>query len=174
MRVNLPVTQSEYPLPQDAALVSRTDLKGRITYFNPTFVEVSGYAAEELMGKAHNIVRHPDMPPEAFADMWQTLDRGLPWTGLVKNRRKNGDFYWVQANVTPIRRNKATVGYMSVRGRPERAEVIAAEQVYRRIREGRAGGLRIKQGEVVAQGWSDPLGRLRRIPVRRRIFAVTG
>ncbi|SCK60299.1 methyl-accepting chemotaxis sensory transducer with Pas/Pac sensor [Variovorax sp. HW608] len=174
MRVNLPVTQSEYPLPQDAVLVSRTDLKGRISYVNPTFVEVSGYAVEELMGKAHNIVRHPDMPPEAFADMWDTLGRGLPWTGLVKNRRKNGDFYWVQANVTPIRRNNATVGYMSVRSRAERADVIAAEQVYRRIREGKAGDLRIWQGEAVAEGWSDPVGRLRRIPVRRRVFAVTG
>jgi len=173
MRVNLPMTDIEYPLPQDAALVSRTDLKGRITYVNPTFVEVSGFTTDELMGKAHNIVRHPDMPPEAFADMWDTLGRGLPWTGLVKNRRKNGDFYWVQANVTPVRRDGATVGYMSVRSRPERADVAGAEQVYRKIREGKAGGLRIVQGEVVPPGWSDPIGRLRRIPVRRRVFAVT-
>ena len=174
MRVNLPVTSIEYPLPQDAALVSRTDLKGRITYVNPIFVEVSGYPVEELMGKAHNIVRHPDMPPEAFSDMWETLGRGMPWTGLVKNRRKNGDFYWVQANVTPIRQGGAVVGYMSVRGRPDRAEVEQAEQVYRRIREGHAAGLRIVQGEAVLQGWRDPLGQLRRIPVRHRMSVVTG
>ncbi len=105
MRVNLPTTAVEYLLPPGAALVSRTDLKGRITYVNPAFVEASGFSVEALMGKAHNIVRHPDMPPEAFADLWQTLDEGLPWTGVIKNRRANGDFYWVHASVTPIRRN---------------------------------------------------------------------
>ncbi|MDM0110422.1 methyl-accepting chemotaxis protein [Variovorax sp. J22R24] len=173
MRVNLPVTPHEYPLPPAAALVSRTDLKGRITYVNPTFVEVSGYTLEELMGKAHNIVRHPDMPPEAFADMWDTLGRGLPWTGLVKNRRKNGDFYWVQANVTPILRKGVTEGYMSVRSQPERADVIEAENLYRKLREGLVKNIRIRQGEAVRQGWSDPLGSLRRIPVRRRVFAAT-
>jgi aerotaxis receptor len=173
MRVNLPITDHEYQLSPDAALVSRTDLKGRITYVNPTFVEVSGYTLEELMGKAHNIVRHPDMPPEAFADLWDTLGRGLPWTGLVKNRRKNGDFYWVQANVTPIHRNGVTEGYMSVRSRPERADVNEAENLYRKIRGGTAKGVLIRQGEVVPRGWSDPLGRLRRIPVRRRVFGVT-
>ena len=122
MRVNLPTTAVEYLLPPGAALVSRTDLKGRITYVNPAFVEASGFSVEALMGKAHNIVRHPDMPPEAFADLWQTLDEGLPWTGVIKNRRANGDFYWVHASVTPIRRNGTTVGYMSVRSRPERAQ----------------------------------------------------
>ena len=113
MRVNLPVTGIEYELPKDAALVSRTDLKGRITYVNPAFVEASGFTVDELMGKAHNIVRHPDVPPEAFADLWQTLGQGLPWTGLIKNRRSNGDFYWVLANVTPIRRDGRVQGYRS-------------------------------------------------------------
>ncbi|MDM0021329.1 methyl-accepting chemotaxis protein [Variovorax saccharolyticus] len=173
MRVNLPISDKEFLLPPDAALVSRTDLKGRITYVNPIFVEVSGYELDELIGKAHNIVRHPDMPPEAFADMWETLGRGLPWTGLVKNRRKNGDFYWVQANVTPIHRNGATEGYMSVRSRPEPADVEAVAEIYRRILDGRATGLRLRQGEVVRRGLSDPLGSLRRIPVRHRVFAVT-
>ena len=84
------------------------DTKGRITYVNPTFIEVSGFSDEELIGKAHNIVRHPDMPPAAFADLWQTLQAGEPWTGLVKNRRKNGDFYWVVANVVPIKEEGAT------------------------------------------------------------------
>ena len=87
MRVNLPTTAVEYLLPPGAALVSRTDLKGRITYVNPAFVEASGFAVEALMGKAHNIVRHPDMPPEAFADLWQTLDEGLPWTGAGEQGR---------------------------------------------------------------------------------------
>src|SRR5437868_5869411 len=166
MRVNLPVNDQEYLLPNGAALVSRTDLKGRITYVNPIFVEVSGYALDELIGKAHNIVRHPDMPPEAFSDMWETLGRGLPWTGLVKNRRKNGDFYWVQANVTPIHRDGVTQGYMSVRREPDRAEVDQAGRIYRRILDGQAAGLRIRQGEVVSRSVSDPIGSLRRIPIR--------
>jgi len=173
MRVNLPITDQEYLLPQDAALVSRTDLKGRITYVNPIFIEASGYELDELIGKAHNIVRHPDMPPEAFADMWDTLGRGLPWTGLVKNRRKNGDFYWVQANVTPIHRNGVAEGYMSVRSRPERADVEQISRIYRRLLDGQAKGLQIRRGEVVRHGVVDPIGNLRRIPVRSRVFAVT-
>jgi len=173
MRVNLPVTANEYELAPDAALVSRTDLKGRITYANPAFVEASGFTMDELVGKAHNIVRHPDMPPEAFADLWESLDGGFPWTGLVKNRRKNGDFYWVLANVTPIRRNGAIEGYMSVRSRPARAAVEQADAIYRRFKEGRAGRLAIWRGEVVRRGWSDPLARLRRIPARQRVLAVT-
>ena len=173
MRVNLPVTVQEYPLPQGAALVSRTDLKGRITYVNPTFVEVSGYTLDELMGKAHNIVRHPDMPAEAFADMWDTLGRGLPWTGFVKNRRKNGDFYWVQANVTPIQRNGVAEGYMSVRSKPARPDADEADTLYRKMREGHAKGVSIRQGEVIRKGWSDPMGALRRLPIRRRVTAAT-
>ncbi|MDM0042945.1 methyl-accepting chemotaxis protein [Variovorax dokdonensis] len=173
MRVNHPVTHIEYTLAPDTALVSRTDLKGRITYVNPAFVEASGFEREELVGKAHNIVRHPDMPPQAFEDMWQTLGQGLPWTGLVKNRRKNGDFYWVQANVTPIRRAGASIGYMSVRTRPERAETAYAEDLYRRMREGQAPGIRLRQGLVVRPAWIDPLAALRRIPVRRRVMAAT-
>ncbi|MFH0130243.1 methyl-accepting chemotaxis protein [Variovorax sp. VaC1] len=173
MRVNLPITDIEYELSQDAALVSRTDLKGRITYVNPAFIEASGYAVGELMGKAHNIVRHPDVPPEAFADLWQTLGQGLPWTGLIKNRRKNGDFYWVLANVTPINRNGRVQGYMSVRSRPARADVAAADALYRRIREGDAKGIEIVQGEVAQRGWMNPLAQLRRVPVRRRVFGAT-
>ena len=173
MRVNLPVTDIEYELSKEEALVSRTDLKGRITYVNPAFVAASGFAAAELLGKAHNIVRHPDVPPEAFADLWRTLDQGLPWTGLIKNRRKNGDFYWVLANVTPIRHRGRVEGYMSVRSRPAREDVAAADALYRRMREGEAKGLELLQGEVVRSGWAHPLARLRRIPVRRRVFGVT-
>ncbi|KWT76426.1 MULTISPECIES: PAS domain-containing methyl-accepting chemotaxis protein [unclassified Variovorax] len=173
MRVNLPVTANEYLLHDDAALVSRTDLKGRITYANAAFIEASGFTLEELMGKAHNLVRHPDMPPEAFADLWETLARGLPWTGVIKNRRKNGDFYWVHANVTPIDRNGTLVGYMSVRSKPAREAVAVAEQLYRRIREGQARGLAIRRGEMVRLGWANPLVVLRRIPVRHRVLGST-
>ena len=173
MRVNLPVTNNEYKIPHDKALVSRTDLKGRITYANPIFVEVSGFDLHELTGKAHNILRHPDMPAEAFADMWKTLASDLPWTGLVKNRRKNGDFYWVQANVAPIRQNGVTQGYMSVRSRPEPSQVVEAAELYRKFREGHAAGLSIHRGEVVKPLWAAPMAGVRRIPISQRVLGAT-
>ena len=110
MRENLPVTQKAYDFPADQTLISVTDLKGRITYCNSSFISVSGYTREELMGQPHNLVRHPDMPEEAFRDMWATIEGGRPWTALVKNRRKNGDHYWVVANVTPLREGSQVVG----------------------------------------------------------------
>ncbi len=149
MRTNLPVSTQEYPFPRGQTLVSTTDLKGRILYCNPSFIEVSGYEREELLGQPHNIVRHPDMPEEAFADLWRTLKAGRPWTGLVKNRRKNGDHYWVVANATPVLENGSVTGYMSVRTRPSREQVQAAEAAYKLFREGRAQGLSIQEGGVV-------------------------
>jgi aerotaxis receptor len=151
------------------SIVSKTDTKGRIVYVNPTFIEVSGFAEEELIGKAHNIVRHPDMPPEAFADLWRTLKAGEAWTGLVKNRRKNGDFYWVVANVVPIKEEGATVGYMSVRTRPTRDQVAQAEAIYKRMRDGRADGLAIRRGAVVRTAWWARLLDLRTLPLGRRL-----
>ena len=146
MRSNLPVTQQEYVLRGGMTIVSKTDLKGRITYINDDFIEASGFTVDELIGQPHNIVRHPDMPEEAFEDLWATLKAGRPWTGLVKNRCKNGDHYWVVANATPIREGGSVSGYMSVRTRPTRAQVDAADELYRRFREGRAGGLKIQDG----------------------------
>lgn len=115
MRINLPVTQQNYDYPGEELLVSSTNTKGEITHCNQAFVRVSGYGVEELIGQPHNIIRHPDMPAEAYRDMWRTIGRGEPWTGLVKNRRKNGDHYWVRANVTPIMEGGKPRGYMSVR-----------------------------------------------------------
>ncbi|MFO1226444.1 methyl-accepting chemotaxis protein [Roseateles sp.] len=149
MRSNLPVTQQEYVLREGMTIVSKTDLKGRITYINDDFIEASGFTVDELIGQPHNIVRHPDMPEEAFEDLWATLKAGRPWTGLVKNRCKNGDHYWVVANATPIREGGSVSGYMSVRTRPTRAQVDAADELYRRFREGRAGGLKIQDGVAV-------------------------
>jgi aerotaxis receptor len=180
VRTNLPVTGIEYPLQEGQSIVSKTDTKGRITYVNPTFVEVSGFAEAELIGKAHNLVRHPDMPPQAFADMWTTLQAGAPWTGLVKNRRKNGDFYWVVANVIPVKERGEIVGYMSVRTRPARAQVAAAEALYRSFREhdaaGRpqAAGLAIRRGAVVKTGWWPRLLALRNLPLAWRLNLMMG
>ncbi|WP_231502059.1 PAS domain-containing protein [Herbaspirillum sp. RV1423] len=152
MRVNLPVTQVEYVMKDGESIVSKTDLKGRITYVNPYFIEASGFEEAELIGSPHNMVRHPDMPPEAYADLWATLKAGRPWTGMVKNRRKNGDFYWVKANVTPIRENGRVAGYMSVRTKPERGDILAAEDIYARFRRNQAKGLAIEQGAAVRKG----------------------
>jgi aerotaxis receptor len=174
VRTNLPVTGIEYLLKDGQSIVSKTDVKGRITYVNPTFVEVSGFELEELLGKAHNIVRHPDMPPEAFADLWETLQSGEPWTGLVKNRRKNGDFYWVVANVVPVKEGGRVVGYMSVRTRPGRDQVKAAEALYRQFRENKAEGLAIRRGAVVKTGFVARLGALRNLPLARRLGLLMG
>ncbi len=157
MRVNLPVTNNEYPINDGDLILSVTDTKGRITYVNQTFIEVSGFEREELIGKAHNIVRHPDMPPEGFEDLWKTLQSGKPWTGLVKNRRKNGDFYWVVANATPIRQNGMTTGYLSVRTKPSRQLIENVEPIYRQFLEGKAKNLKIEDGSVVR---TDFLGRI--------------
>ena len=112
MKVNLPVTQHEVFLDPARPIVTKTDLKGQITYANRAFIDISGFHEDELLGFSHNIVRHPDMPPEAFADLWDTLKAGRPWRGLVKNRSKTGDFYWVEAYVSPITENGQTIGYM--------------------------------------------------------------
>ena len=160
MRVNEPNSGREYSFPTGETLVSTTDLQGRILYCNPAFIAVSGYAREELLGQPHNLIRHPDMPEEAFRDLWATIESGLPWSAPVKNRRKNGDHYWVQANVTPLLRDGRPVGYMSVRTEAAREQIDAAEALYARIRaEAQAGALvhRLRAGELYRSDW---LGRL--------------
>ncbi|MBY0464616.1 MAG: PAS domain-containing protein, partial [Burkholderiales bacterium] len=130
MRNNQPVTQTELKPPEDQTLISVTDLKGRITYANKAFISMSGYLEEELMGQPHNIIRHPDMPEEAFRDLWATVEAGIPWMGIVKNRRKNGDYYWVRANATPMRDGDRIVGYLSVRTPATEAEKAACTALY--------------------------------------------
>ena len=138
MKTNLPVTDNEVKLKDGQELVTKTDLKGIITYTNPAFIEVSGFSRAELVGANHNIVRHPDMPEAAFKDLWETLKLGRPWSKLVKNRCKNGDYYWVRANVTPIFQNGRVVEYMSVRVRPTDEEISDAEALYARLNDGKA------------------------------------
>lgn len=151
MRDNGPVTTRETELGNDDLLVSKTDPSGRIVFVNQAFVTISGFSEEELIGAPHNLVRHPHMPKEAFADMWRTIKAGRPWEGLVKNRTKDGDFYWVRANVTPIVENDQTVGFISIRGKPSRAQIAEAETAYALFRDGRANGLRIEDGRVISR-----------------------
>ncbi len=169
MRNNQPITQREYEFPADATLMSTTDTQSYITYANAAFIQVSGFDSDEIMGQPHNLVRHPDMPTQAFADMWSTLKAGRSWTALVKNRRKNGDHYWVRANATPVMRNGALVGYMSVRTKPTRDEVATTEALYRDFRENKAGSRRFHQGLIIRTGWLAWMSLLQTMPVRWRI-----
>lgn len=136
MKVNLPVTDVETLLPEGEFIYSRTDHKGVITEANEAFCRISAYTREDMIGKSHNIVRHPDVPPAAFEDLWRDLKQGRPWRGIVKNRRKDGGFYWVVANVSPVRENGQVIGYQSVRSRPSRKEISSASAAYARIAEG--------------------------------------
>ncbi|WP_339651826.1 PAS domain-containing methyl-accepting chemotaxis protein [Halopseudomonas pelagia] len=136
MRNNQPVTQREKTLNAEQRLISTTDLKGKITYCNDAFVAISGYERSELIGSPHNMVRHPDTPAAVFAHMWTDLQRGNSWMGIVKNRCKNGDHYWVNAFVTPIAENGRTVGYESVRVKTTADQVARAEALYKRLNNG--------------------------------------
>src|SRR6478672_8124934 len=155
MRTNLPVTTVEYPLTDDTIIVSRTDLKGKLTYFNEEFVAASGFTPAELNGQPHNIVRHPDMPAEAFENLWETLKAGKPWAGAVKNRRKNGDFYWVLASATPIYEGGQVAGYMSIRTRLPSDQRHEAEQVYALLRARKADAYRIEAGVIRKRSAAD-------------------
>lgn len=168
------VTQQAYQLDDDTTLMTTTDAQSYITYANQDFVDVSGYERSEIHGQPHNLVRHPDMPKAAFADMWATLKKGQPWTGLVKNRRKNGDHYWVRANVVPVIRNGEITGHMSVRIKPDAREVAAAEALYQQMRNGKRRGWRLHQGLLVRSGWLSPLSVLKTVPLRWRIRSGVG
>jgi len=169
MRNNLPVSQQEYQFPASETLLSTTDLESHITYANAAFVRTSGFAAHELLGQPHNLVRHPDMPVEAFEDMWRTLQDGQSWRALVKNRRQNGDHYWVCANAAPMRRNGQLTGYLSVRTHPQRSEINAAAQLYARFKAGKAAGLAFHRGLVVRTGLMSWASALQLLPTAWRV-----
>ena len=173
MRLNEPVNDRETELSDGELLVSRTDTGGRITFVNNAFVTISGYSEAELIGAPHNIVRHPHMPQEAFADLWTTIKSGRPWEGLVKNRTKSGGFYWVRANVTPLVENGTVTGYVSIRSKPSRAQIAAAEQVYARFRNKQAAGLCIREGAAVPTGLGPRLTDIRN-SVTGRLSALFG
>ena len=142
---NAYVSQKEVPFPAGAVLVSKTDTKGIITYCNQAFVDISGYSTEELLGRSHNIVRHPDMPPQAFKWLWDEIKAGRPWRGVVKNRCKNGDHYWVRATVAPFIEQGKITGYVSIRRAPSREQVAEAETLYRELK--RTGGPAVSRYE---------------------------
>ncbi|CAK0754772.1 methyl-accepting chemotaxis protein [Gammaproteobacteria bacterium] len=156
MKLNHPVTQIEKKVPYGAVLVSKTDLKGRMTYTNREFVEQSGFTEQELLGASHNIVRHPDVPPQVFEDLWRTLQMGRPWNGIVKNRVKTGDHYWVEANVTPLLEQGQVVGYLSVRQGATPEQIQAAEALYAGVASGK-----------IRLGRKGPLERLNPLPYLR-------
>ena len=177
MRNNQPVTQREIEMADGAMLVSTTDEQGRITHCNAAFVAISGFGYDELLGQPHHIVRHPDMPPEAFKDMWATIGRGRPWSGVVKNRCKNGDHYWVLANVTPVVRKGRNIGYISVRQKPTRAQIDEAAQLYAHMRQTPPEQRRFKlhAGGLRRVGWRDWPYRVFRLSLTQRIaVAMTG
>ncbi len=162
MRKNLPVTNVEYPITDETLIVSKTDTKGRLTFFNGDFVAAAGFSEAELMGQPHNIVRHPDMPPEAFENLWTTLKAGRPWVGAVKNRRKNGDYYWVLATASPICKDGQVVGYTSVRTRLPSDQRAEAEQVYAALRDKKPHRYKIEDGIVRRRSVFDHLAMFTR------------
>jgi len=123
-------TDIETPYPDGKLIVSTTDKAGVITHVNQSFIEMSGYTEDELIGMPHSILRHPDMPSAAFKDLWDTVNRGKKWQGFVKNLRKDGGYYWVKATVIPNIRNGQVVGYTSVRRKPSRTKVNECIQLY--------------------------------------------
>jgi len=173
MRTNTPITQHEYVMEDGKTIVSSTDLQGNINYANPYFLEVSGFTEAELIGAPQNIVGHPDMPVEAFADLWRAIKSGMPWTGLVKNRCKNGDYYWVLANVTPVIEQGKPVGYLSVRTKPTREQVRQADELYRQFKAGNPNRMRIVNGHGVSTGIAARLAEMTRISLNRQIAAAT-
>ena len=170
MRLNLPVSNIEFPLPDGVIIVTKTDLKGVITYCNQAFVEISGRSREEIIGAPHNIVRHPDMPPEVFADLWKTIKANKPWQGVVKNRRKDGSFYWAISNVTPLLQKGKAIGYVAFRYKATQEQIESASAVYREIREG-SRKLRFEEGNVIRVK-SPLLHWLSVASVKARLFAL--
>ncbi len=173
IRNNISVTNVEYVLQDTETVVSKTDLSGNITYVNQDFINISGFSAEELIGAPQNIVRHPDMPAEAFEDFWHTIKAGNAWTGMVKNRCKNGDHYWVEANAAPMLENGKVTGYTSVRVKPSREQVGAAEQAYREIRN-HSKDIAVREGRIVARSLRGRLDWSTMLSIRSKIMISSG
>jgi aerotaxis receptor len=172
MQEDPPVTDDEYVLSEQDVIITCTDTAGRIVYANDAFLRSSGYRREEVMGEPQSIVRHPDMPSEAFRDMWATIEENQPWAGVVKNRRIDGGFYWVVANVTPVFERGQKVGYMSVRTKPSREQIAKAERLYARLHATGRNRLRLAAGEPVRTGMRGLADWLLGLPVLLRLWLI--
>ncbi|MES1950450.1 methyl-accepting chemotaxis sensory transducer with Pas/Pac sensor [Salinisphaera sp. S4-8] len=173
MRHNAPVTSNEYVIGEQQYLISQTDLDSHIVFANPAFIEASGFEWDELVGEPHNLIRHPDIPPEAFANFWETIRAGKTWTGIVKNRRKNGDFYWVHATVMPIIQQGRAVGYASVRRGATQAEKDQATRVYTRLRAGEKPRAHLVNGVIHEHALKARLARWRHVSFTFRLGLMT-
>lgn len=172
MKINTPITNIEYVLTETDSIVTKTDLNGKITYASDDFIRISGFTKEELIGASHNIVRHPDMPAEVFGDLWRSMKKGYPRSALIKDRCKNGDFFWVWANVAPIYEDDKHVGYISVRNKPSRDQIGEVVDAYRQFREGKAGHLEIKDGKIVKKTLSGKLPPIENTSVKVRMWMI--
>ena len=168
------VVDQEFLMHDGEVVITCTDPKSYITYANQGFLRTSGYTLEECIGKPQNLVRHPDMPKAAFADLWKTIQAGEPWRGFVKNRRKDGRYYWVLANVTPIREGGIVTGYVSVRTKPSRADVEAAERLYAKMRAGSLTGWKLEGGEMIRTGIAGLPGAIGRSSLAGRAWVGLG
>jgi PAS domain S-box-containing protein len=136
MKQKITPTSVEKVMRDDDFIVSKTDLKGRITYGNRIFIEFSGYSEHELLGAQHNIIRHPDMPRAVFKLLWDTIQDKRECNAYVKNMAKDGSFYWVFANVTPsFDKDGNVIGYFSVRRKPKASAVKTVTDLYRGMLE---------------------------------------
>ncbi|QFR49350.1 PAS domain-containing protein [Sulfurimonas lithotrophica] len=133
----------ETKVPEDELIVSRTDFSGKITYVNETFAEISGYKPEELIGKPHNVIRHPDMPKSVFDNLWETIKKGDVWHGYVKNRRKDGGYYWVYARVSTVKKDGVPTEYKSVREPVLKEKAIEMQNLYDKLRAEEEGKTRV-------------------------------
>ena len=154
MKSDVYVSGVETVVPEGVFIYSQTDLHGKITVANEAFAALSGYSPDEMIGRPHSIVRHPDMPKEAFADMWKSLKAGRPWQAVVKNRRKDGGFYWVLANASPVREDGRVVGYQSLRMKPTREQIKASADAYKKILNGSKSLIILEGKAVPAQSWA--------------------
>ncbi len=172
MKTNMPVTDIEHELEDRQAPTSKTDLKGIITYANRAFIEISGFSKDELVGQSHNVVRHPDMPPAAFGALWDTVKSGRTWVGVVKNRCKNGDFYWVNATVTPVVEGGEITGYISIRRKPTRAQIEEASRLYQLMNAGKES--KSRQPKPAQPNPSGRLSMFKNLTIRARLIFVIG
>jgi methyl-accepting chemotaxis protein len=169
MGPNQTVTQNEYSVREGALIVSITDTSGKIHTISPEFIQVSGYSSDELIGKDHGILRHPDTPQVIYDDLWKTLRAGRPWSGVMKNRRKNGDYYWDISSVTPLREG----GTLSIRTKPSPQQIREAEALFQKLREGDKN-LRLQEGRAYQVTWRHGLNPLREWSDHARRWLDTG